>query len=107
MCSYNLIVNSEAQEGNTTMSDIFIRSSKIKKSLFVALFVMLFSGCVASPKEKGVRIGMTQDQVLQLAGNPTRKSTFPCPEGAKNCLEIWKYDGYNVSFSDGVVDATQ
>jgi hypothetical protein len=61
----------------------------------------------ASPKEKGVTIGMSMNEVQGLIGPPTRKSTFKCPKNGRNCPEIWQYDGYNVTFSDGIVNATQ
>lgn len=50
---------------------------------------------------------MDMDEVESLAGAPTRVKKHQCKKGWKNCIVIWQYDGYNVSFSDGIVDSTQ
>ena len=73
------------------------------------LLLLIFLGVVgcASPKDKGVEIGMSMHEVQSLIGTPTRINKFKCPKNGRNCPEIWKYDGYNVSFADGFVDATQ
>ncbi len=78
----------------------------IKPRLLLLLLVLGVVGC-ATPKEKGVKIGMSMNEVQNLIGPPTRKSNFNCPKNGRNCPEIWQYDGHNVTFTDGVVVATQ
>jgi len=72
-------------------------------TVFVACMCSLVSCASLSPKDKGVRIGMTMDEVQVLMGSPNRKSDFSCPEYAKNCPEIWHYYSHNVTFSDNIV----
>ena len=79
---------------------------RIIKIVLPLICTVLLFAC-ASPKDKGVRVGQDMAEVESIAGAPTRKKKFRCDEGWKNCIEIWQYDGYNVSFSDGVVDSTQ
>jgi hypothetical protein len=43
------------------------------------------------------QIGMTQEEVLEAKGAPTRKSALP-PNS-----EVWVYDNYRVAFTDGKV----
>ena len=43
------------------------------------------------------QIGMTQEEVLEAKGAPTRKSPIP-PD-----YEVWVYDNYRVAFTDGKV----
>jgi len=78
----------------------------VKELILILTLVLVLCGC-ASPKAKGVKVGMTMAEVTKLIGKPIRKSSYKCPSYAKNCPEIWQYDGYNVSFSDNVVDAVQ
>jgi hypothetical protein len=76
------------------------------KLIVIATCAALLAAC-ASPQEKGVRIGMSMAEVESTIGAATRKKKFRCEPGWKNCLEIWQYDGYNVTFNDGAVEATQ
>lgn len=50
---------------------------------------------------------MGMDEVKRLAGSPTRVNKFQCKKGWKKCIVIWQYDGYNVTFTDGIVNSTQ
>jgi len=68
-------------------------------------YLLAAVGC-ATPREKGVTRGMTMEEVKSLIGPPTRTSNYSCP-GKKSCIEIWQYDGNNVTFTDGIVVATQ
>lgn len=78
-----------------------------KSSLFILMPILCLGVGCASPKGKGVEIGMSMSEVQNLIGLPTKTSTFSCPENGRNCPVIWQYYGYNVSFTDGIVDATQ
>jgi len=78
----------------------------IKPTYLLWLLFLVVVGC-ASPRDKGVTVGMDMDEVESLAGAPTRVKKHQCKKGWKNCIVIWQYDGYNVSFSDGIVDSTQ
>ncbi len=73
----------------------------------VAIFISVFLIACASPGDKGVIVGMSMNEVENLAGPPTRVKKFECKKGWKNCIVIWHYDRYNVSFSDGFVTSTQ
>jgi outer membrane protein assembly factor BamE (lipoprotein component of BamABCDE complex) len=76
------------------------------KNLLVLVSVFLISAC-ATPRDKAVKQikpGMTKEQVLELAGNPSRSSRI---SGA----DRWSYDlwhgeirqTYNVHFVNGQV----
>ncbi len=78
----------------------------IKPAYLLWLLSLVVIGC-ASPRDKGVTVGMNMDEVESLAGPPTRVKKFQCKKGWKNCIVIWQYDGNSVSFSDGIVDSTQ
>ena len=107
-CHGSLVVQSRGSRLKVQMIDWVLNRSRLMKSLVIVLIAgLITSGCVATPKHKGVKVGMTQGEVLSIMGQPVRKSEFLCPEYARNCPEIWQYDGYNISFSDGIVDATQ
>lgn len=90
---------------------LFTKLINIEKAIYrllkISLIPCLVAGCVATPKERGVEIGMTQSEVHEIMGKPGYKSSFNCPKGSRNCPEVWRYDGYNISFSDGIVDAVQ
>ncbi len=76
-----------------------MRMHELLKMRIVAIVVtILMTACATSPKEKGVRVGMTQSDVLEIAGKPTETKKFSCPAYAQNCIEIWRYDGYQVGF---------
>lgn len=74
---------------------------KIQPTL--ALACLLLASCATGPQEKGVVRGMTQQQVLDIMGEPTskRKNGY-CVEG-KACNESWTYYGRQVLFVNGVV----
>jgi len=78
----------------------------MKRQLFAFACITMLVGC-ATPKDKGVVVGMNMEEVRNLAGEPSRKKKFNCPEGARNCNEIWQYDGSSVVFSDGSVVSAQ
>jgi hypothetical protein len=76
----------------------------MKKIWFkVMLSCLLMAGCATGPQDKGVVRGMTQDQVLEIMGEPSskRKNGY-CVEG-KACNETWSYYGRQVVFVNGVV----
>jgi len=77
------------------------------KKLIISLFIAaMIIGC-ASPKQKGVAVGMSMNEVQNLIGPPTRVKKLSCPAGSRNCTVVWEYDGYQVAFVDGFVEATQ
>lgn len=77
----------------------------LKRAFSLVLFCFLI-GC-ATPKEKGVVVGMSMEEVRSLAGEPTRKKKLSCPKNSRNCSEVWQYDGSSVVFTDGSVVSTQ
>jgi len=73
------------------------------KLIPILLFCIVNYGCATDPKDKGVKIGMDQAQVLAIMGEPTqKKKNGYCVEG-KACTESWVYYGRHVTFNNGVV----
>ena len=78
----------------------------MRKQVFLLVLFYLLIGC-ATPKEKGVVVGMSMEEVRSLAGEPTRIKKLSCPKNARNCSVVWQYDGSSVVFTDGSVVSTQ
>jgi len=73
------------------------------KTVALLACILLISCASTDPQKNGVTRGMTQDQVLEIMGEPTQKKTNGyCVEG-KACNESWIYYGRHIVFSDGVV----
>ena len=70
----------------------------------IILVCVLLVSCATGPQEKGVIRGMTQEQVLNIMGEPSQKRKVGyCVEG-KACNETWSYYGREVVFVNGVVE---
>ena len=68
------------------------------------LAALALVGCIADPRKEGVRHGMTFDDVRAIMGEPDKVFRPRCPEGARVCIVIWRFDGRNVTFENGLVD---
>lgn len=83
--------------------NIDIKNMKIV-NVFIILASLLLASCATDPKSKGVIVGMTQEQVLSIMGEPTKKRKDKyCVEG-KVCNETWSYYGRQIDFTNGLVN---
>ena len=80
---------------NLTLTQI----TKMKKYLMILLSIVMLNSCADKQKEfSSVKKGMSKEEVLQQAGEPTSKRDILV-------AELWKYDLANrtVVFRNGIV----